>query len=261
VRKQVATTTGMEDAQDNAKKSASAFAAHMTKHYRDFGNEFPVYNKLHAFAQMTYAAQVLLARDGNAGRHDSFNQVVDHDWLQNDYQIETVETDSKTKAIIVPEDPGSTGFSLTGGVSLAPTIPRNSPGMKSSRANVFQKVALAAYARNPEAPGLVKVADRRYLVTVSRRGRANKLESWQTDLNRGLIQISRDYGNRPVDVSSVLGDWNLRLPAVAEIGEAVKYENEGMAPAYVRIKDRVGKMVTLDQFASAADAVADRELC
>ncbi|MCU7805448.1 MAG: hypothetical protein KZQ96_19830 [Candidatus Thiodiazotropha sp. (ex Lucinoma borealis)] len=250
VRKQVATRAGMEDANDREKKSARAFAAHMTKHYREFGNEFPVYNKLHAFAQMTYAAQALLARSGNDGRDDSFNQVVDHDWMQSDYQVETVETSPKTKAIIVPDDPEKIGFSLTGGVNLAPTLPRNNPGIKSNRAAVFQKVALAAYARNPEAPGLVKVAGRQYLVTVSRRGRANKLESWQTDLSRGLIQISRDYGNRPADAPSVLGDWNLRIPEIAKIGEAVRFENEGMAPAYVRIRDRAGRMVTLDQLAS-----------
>lgn len=255
VKYQVSTSGGMVDAKREADQGATAFAEHMSGRYADYGAEFPVFAKLAAFSQMTYAARALLAPSRNSGNSANIDRTVDHEWMLNGYKIRSVDTEQNTVASIVlgewQQKAGGVSVrpSITGGVDLTPTTSRNDPGPYSTKADKFQLASLAAYGRHPRRPGNIKIGRKKYNVVVARKGSISRLKSWQTDYKSGALSIVRDYEQQQNVSTAILGDWKLRVPAIEDVSkDMVTYQGGKSVPSYIRVRNDKGEIITLDRY-------------
>lgn len=213
---------------------ARYFATHLTDHYAAYGKEFPVFNRLAAFATLTSVAAAIRDDAANPVRRE-----IDEEWRLDEHVLPPRETPTTTPVVIATHGRAQ----LSGGVKLEP---KNQNHLDHPRAQDLQKDVLASLPAHPHG-GAWPVTSQgvQYQVVSARPRRARR--TWQEDLAVGDVRLVRENGPRDAQGKSTPG-WSFRLPRLRLDDELVSYQGAGKGPKAAYVYDDQGRPVELSQF-------------
>lgn len=227
-----------------ATPSARKFASHMTRHYKNFAEEFPVFHEL-----LTYAAVVSLAEAVRPADDQRPRPKLDKDWLMVQHRVKPVETPSTTPATINRSKrafpTARRGVSvipmLSGGVDLTP---HNVYRLRDRTVARLQRDVLARVQQQPNRHQWTVKSGRNTYKVFRKRFSNLRLRVWQTDLRLGPLKIVRELG-RPGRGPAVGSGWSIRIPSVELASERVQFEGLGSLERYARVHEPAGQVAML----------------
>jgi YD repeat-containing protein len=213
---------------------AKYFANHLTDHYAEYGKEFPIFNRLAAFAVLTSIAAAV-REDGE----NPLRQEIEDQWRLDEHQLPLRETPATTPAVVATHGRAQ----LTGGVRLQPN---NQNHLQHPRTQALQQDVLASRPTQPGAgPWSVTSQGVEYQVVPARPRRARR--TWQEDLAVGSLRLVRENGPRDSQGKPTPG-WYFRMPRLQLDSELVNYEGAGKGPKAAYVYDEQGRPVMLAKF-------------
>ena len=235
-----------------ADPAAKAFADHMTQHYAAYAGGFPVYRKLWAFAKLTSVAKAVLPPTEKDSKQEQARPrpPLDLAWLSRDYRPRPAKTVETTPALVARRELTDAGGRATGSLKLAGGVrlePRNSYKTGGRLTDALAKAALDARARQPRRRNwTLEVEGRTYEMAGSAMAPRDGVRLWQTDIEIGDVQITRDYP-MPKATPAFGGGFALRMPCLTVDERVVHLASGEVCPQAVYIREGTGGALTLGQ--------------